>query len=61
MKLPSLGAITKALAALGAGVTVMIAAGLITGQTAVWVSTGIGAVAAMLTVYAAPKNKEPAP
>jgi hypothetical protein len=36
---------------------VMIAAGLITGQTAVWVSTGIGALAAMCTVYAAPKNK----
>lgn len=48
---------SKAWAALAAGIAVVLAAGLITGQTAVWVSTLVAAVTAALGVYAAPKNQ----
>jgi hypothetical protein len=57
MRIPSVSEIRKALTALGAGVAVMITAGLITGQTAVWISTGIGALGIALSVYAGPKNE----
>lgn len=46
----------KAWAAFVAGETVFLAAGLITGDTAVWVSTGIAAVGAALAVWRAPAN-----
>ncbi len=47
---------TKAWAAFAAGTTVFLVAGLITGSTAVWVSTAISAVGAAITVLSAPAN-----
>ena len=58
--MPNLAEVRKALAALAAGAAVCVAAGLITGSLAVWVTTGIAAVTAALGVYAAPANKPPA-
>lgn len=46
----------KAFAALAAGVAVFLASGLITGSTAVWISTAIAAVGTALGVTVAPKN-----
>lgn len=46
----------KAFAALVAGVAVVLASGLITGSTAVWVSTIVAAVTAALAVLSAPPN-----
>jgi hypothetical protein len=35
----------------------VVAAGLITGNTAVWLTTGIGALSTTLAVYLAPRNQ----
>lgn len=51
----------KAWAALAAGLAVFLAAGIITGKPAVWISTGIAAVTVALATYAAPRNAEPIP
>lgn len=49
----------KAWAALAAGAAVFLASGLITGSTAVWISTAIAALSAALGVARAPKNADP--
>lgn len=48
---------SKAWAAFAFGAGVMLASGLITGNTAVWISTAIAAVTATVGVASAPANK----
>jgi hypothetical protein len=56
VKLPSLGEVRKAVAALSAGVVVMVAAGLITGSVQAWIVGALAAVGAGLATYAVPAN-----
>lgn len=59
MKLTELAAsASKALAALGAGAAIMVTEGLLTGRPAAWLVGGIGAAAAAIAVYVAPRNKQ---
>lgn len=44
-------------AALAAGVAVFLASGLITGSTAVWISTAVGAVTATLAAFTVKQGK----
>jgi putative intracellular protease/amidase len=53
-----LAKVSKAVAALAAGLAIMVAAGLITGKPAVWGTTGVEAVMQALAVYMAPANKK---
>lgn len=46
----------KAWAALAAGAAVFLASGLITGSTAVWISTGVAAVGAAVGTWASKPN-----
>lgn len=59
MQIPKLSEVRKAVAALAAGVAVMVAAGLITGDLASWVTGAIAAVMAALATSAAPRNTDP--
>lgn len=56
MKLPSLVEVRKAVAAFSAVVVAAVGAGLITGQTAVYLSGLAAALLAGITTYLAPKN-----
>lgn len=47
-------------AALAAGVAVFLASGLITGSTAVWISTAVGAVTATLAAFTVKQGKRTA-
>lgn len=51
-----LAEIRKALAALSGAVAVMIAAGLITGSLAAWITGAVAAALAAITTWAAPAN-----
>ncbi len=59
MSLPKLAEIRKAYAAFAAGVVVMLAAGLITGEPAAWLAGAIQAVTAGLATYGV--GPDPAP
>jgi hypothetical protein len=51
VKVPPVAEMRKALAALAAGVTVAVAGGLLTGQLAVGLTTGIAALTAGLAAF----------
>ncbi len=61
MKIPRPAEMKKTLAALGAGVAVMVGAGLITGSAAAWGTGGIAAAIAAISVFAVPKNADAPP
>lgn len=51
-----LAKIRKAVAAFSAAAAVMVAAGLLTGSTAAWITGALAAVGTALAVYVAPAN-----
>jgi hypothetical protein len=59
MRIPSLAEIRKALAAAAAAAAVMVAAGLITGSTAAWITGAIATLSTLVVTYLAPANAAP--
>jgi hypothetical protein len=55
-----LGEARKAVAAFTAGIAVMVAAGITTGNLAVWLTGAAAAVTAALNTYLSPPNDPPA-